>query len=235
MNEETTDPAPIEEVPETAPETPEIDPEILELVKSLDPETIKNAKNLDEFYKRVNAKSMEVAEERRKLEAERAAKPTPAPTKEGPSADDLDPHAQEVLRAFLARELGPVFSTFAEDRKDTEKQVWTDFTSVHSDVPPDLIAEKFYELGYDKTANTPVKYKAALEKCYKIAKADTVDVDALVEQKLAARLAELKAEGGEIVNVRAKRSEIEPKTRSEIDIVNDTSLTWDQKQALLNR
>lgn len=235
MNEETTDPAPIEEVPETAPETPEIDPEILELVKSLDPETIKNAKNLDEFYKRVNAKSMEVAEERRKLEAERAAKPTPAPAKEGPSADDLDPHAQEVLRAFIARELGPMFSTLVEDRQDTEKQIWTDFIAAHSDVPPDIIADKFNELGYNKTANTPAKYKAALDKCYKIGRADTLDVDAIVDAKVAEKLAALKADGGEIVNVRAKRSEIEPKTRSEIDIVNDTSLTWDQKQALLNR
>jgi hypothetical protein len=162
MSDEMTTTAPeTEEVeeqvsaPETAPDdAPGIDPELLEKVKNIDPEVLKNIENLDEFYKRVNRKSVEAAELRKQAEAILAT----AQTQKGAVADDdeveLDEKAQAVLRKFLQRELAPLVSTVVEDRKDTEARIWDDFATKHKDVDADLIVEKFYELGFDRTATT---------------------------------------------------------------------------------
>ncbi len=233
MSDEMTTTAPeteeVEEVsaPETAPDdAPSIDPELLEKVKNIDPEVLKNIENLDEFYKRVNRKSVEAAELRKQAEAILAT----AQTQKGAVADDdeveLDEKAQAVLRKFLQRELAPFVNTVVEDRQDTEKRLWEKFTEEHKDVDADLIVDKFYELGFDKTATTPAKYEAALEKAYKLARAETLDVDALVAQKVAEQLANIKKDGGEVVSVKEKKSGIEPTTKTAGDIVNDDELSW---------
>lgn len=243
--EETTTPVP--ETQEQEPQAPEeqqtpaegIDPELLELVKSLDPETLKNAKNLDDFYKRVNAKSMEAAQLKKqaeelmaRVESARTSAPT---TADDDDLDDLDPKSKELLRKLIAAEIAPLVGAIVEDRKDTERSIWSDFTAKHDDVPADAIAEKFYELGFDKTANTATKYKQALDKAYKLAKAETADIDAIVSQKLAERLAELKSTGGEVVEVRAKRSEVEPKAARDEDIISDNDIPWFKKMDLFNK
>lgn len=233
MSDEMTTTAPeteeVEEVsaPETAPDdAPSIDPELLEKVKNIDPEVLKNIENLDEFYKRVNRKSVEAAELRKQAEAILAT----AQTQKGAVADDdeveLDEKAQAVLRKFLQRELAPFVNTVVEDRQDTEKRLWEKFTEEHKDVDADLIVDKFYELGFDKTATTPAKYEAALEKAYKVARAETLDVDALVAQKVAEQLANIKKDGGEVVSVKEKKSGIEPSAKTASDIVNDDELSW---------
>ena len=221
MTEELTETTP-EEVPaEEATEAPgteapsdELPAEIIELVKSVDAEVLKNVKNLDEFYKRVNRKSMEAAEMMKKAEALLHTQPQ-TPTGSDDDTPDLDENAQKVLRRFLEKELGPVFSTLVEERRDSNQEIWADFTGAHTDVPADVIAEKFYELGFDQTANTPVKYKHALEKAYKLAKAETVDIDALIEERVAERIKDVKKEGGDVVAVREKRTPIEPAPKSD--------------------
>jgi hypothetical protein len=235
MSDELTEPTvTTEEVTEEAQEQPEsIDPELLELVKSLDPETLKNAKNLDEFYKRVNRMSMDVAEERKRLDAERAKAPSPTAAADD-SDDGLDEKARRIIDARVEAVLkSTVLPYMEQERKDTERKVWENFTNDHKDVPADAIAEKFYELGLDQTSTTSAKFAAALEKAYKVAKADSLDVDALVTQKVAERLAELKESGGEVVEVKQKKSAIEASPKTSSDIVNDTELTWVDKLALL--
>lgn len=231
---ETTDP--IEEVTETPEEKPEsIDPEILELVKSLDPETLKNAKNLDEFYKRVNRMSMDVAEEKRRLEAERAKAPSPTAA-DSDDDDGLDEKARRIIDARVEAVLkSTVLPYMEQERKDTERKVWENFTNEHKDVPADVIAEKFYELGLDQTSTTSAKFAAALEKAYKVAKADTVDVEALVTQEVQKRLAELKETGGEVVEVKQKKSAIEASPKTAADVMNDPELSWAQQFDILNK
>lgn len=230
MSDEMTTTAPeTEEVEEqvSQPETEEASDtdELLEKFKKLDPEVLKNIENLDEFYKRVNRKSVEAAELRKQAEAilATAQAPTSADTDD---EVELDDKAQAVLRKFLQRELAPFVNTVVEDRQDTEKRLWESFTEKHKDVDADIIVEKFYELGYDKTATTPAKYEAALEKAYKVARADTLDVDALVAQKVAEQLASIKKDGGEVVSVKEKKSGIEPSAKTAGDIVNDDELSW---------
>lgn len=230
MSDEMTITAPeTEEVEEqvSQPETEEASEtdELLEKFKKLDPEVLKNIENMDEFYKRVNRKSVEAAELRKQAEAILATAQTP----KGADTDDeveLDDKAQAVLRKFLQRELAPLVSTVVEDRKDTEARIWDDFATKHKDVDADLIVEKFYELGFDRTATTPAKYEAALEKAYKLARAETLDVDALVAQKVAEQLASIKKDGGEVVSVKEKKSGIEPSAKTAGDIVNDDGLSW---------
>ena len=230
MSDEMTTTAPeTEEVEEqvSQPETEEASEtdELLEKFKKLDPEVLKNIENMDEFYKRVNRKSVEAAELRKQAEAILATAQTP----KGADTDDeveLDDKAQAVLRKFLQRELAPLVSTVVEDRKDTESRIWDDFATKHKDVDADLIVEKFYELGFDRTATTPAKYEAALDKAYKLARAETLDVDALVAQKVAEQLASIKKDGGEVVSVKEKKSGIEPSAKTANDIVNDDGLSW---------
>ena len=230
MSDEMTTTAPeTEEVEEqvSQPETEEASDtdELLEKFKKLDPEVLKNIENMDEFYKRVNRKSVEAAELRKQAEAILATAQTP----KGADTDDeveLDDKAQAVLRKFLQRELAPLVSTVVEDRKDTEARIWDDFATKHKDVDADLIVEKFYELGFDRTATTPAKYEAALDKAYKLARAETLDVDALVAQKVAEQLASIKKDGGEVVSVKEKKSGIEPSAKTANDIVNDDGLSW---------
>lgn len=230
MSDEMTTTAPeTEEVEEqvSQPETEEASEtdELLEKFKKLDPEVLKNIENMDEFYKRVNRKSVEAAELRKQAEAilATAQAPTSADTDD---EVELDDKAQAVLRKFLQRELAPLVSTVVEDRKDTEARIWDDFATKHKDVDADLIVEKFYELGFDSTATTPAKYEAALEKAYKLARAETLDVDALVAQKVAEQLASIKKDGGEVVSVKEKKSGIEPSAKTAVDIVNDDGLSW---------
>ena len=122
MSDEMTNTAPeTEEVEEqvSQPETEEASDtdELLEKFKKLDPEVLKNIENMDEFYKRVNRKSVEAAELRKQAEAILATAQTP----KGADTDDeveLDDKAQAVLRKFLQRELAPLVSTVVEDRKE---------------------------------------------------------------------------------------------------------------------
>jgi hypothetical protein len=72
----------------------------------------------------------------------------------------------------------------------------------------------------------PAKYEAALDKAYKLARAETLDVDALVAQKVAEQLASIKKDGGEVVSVKEKKSGIEPAPKTAGDIVNDDGLSW---------
>lgn len=236
MSDDLTAPTVTTEEPVTeAPtaEEPGLDPELIERIKKLDPETLKNLDNLDEFYKRVNRKSMEAAELKKQAEAllANASSPRAATVDDD---DELDEKAQEVLRKFLQKELAPVFSGLVEERKEAEQQVWEKFTSSHTDVSADAIAEAFYELGFDKTANTPAKYADAVNKAYKYAKANTVDLEALAEQKAAEKLAALKETGGEVIAVKEKKSAIESPSKSVMDIINDDSLPWNERDKYLN-
>lgn len=245
MSEELTDTTVTTDEPTPAPETVQaepaddgISPELLAKIKSLDPEVLKNIENIDEFYKRVNRKSMDVAEERKRLEAERAKAPSPKAAADDDD-DELDERAQRIIDKrilhMMEAQLGPVFTTLAEERKEAEQATWEEFTSKHADVPADAIAEKFYELGFDKTANTPAKYQAAIQKAYKVAKADTLDVDALVAQKVREQLSSLKEGGDEVVAVKEKKSGIEPAPKGAADIINDPELSWVDKMLTLNR
>lgn len=245
MSDEMTTPAPeTEEVEEQVSEqeteqedAPSIDPELLEKVKNIDPEVLKNIENLDEFYKRVNRKSMEAAELQKQAEAILAT----AQARKGADADDddveLDEKAQRILNKVIDKrlrdELSPFISNIVEERKDTESRIWEDFTSKHKDVDADKIAEKFYELGFDKTATTPAKYEAALQKAYKVAHAETVDIDAIVAQRVAEQISSIKKEGGEVVSVKEKKSGIEPAPKGATDIVNDGDLSWVDKLRIL--
>lgn len=244
MSDETTTQAPETEVAEeqvseneTVQEDAEgIDPELLEKVKNIDPEVLKNIENLDEFYKRVNRKSMEAAELQKQAEAILAT----AQAKTGADDDDdveLDENAQRILNKVIEKklrdELSPFIDTIVEERKDTEARIWEDFSSKHTDVDADKIVEKFYELGFDKTATTPAKYEAALQKAYKVAQAETVDIDAIVAQKVAEQLSSIKDGGGEVVSVKEKKSGIEPAPKGATDIVNDAELSWVDKLKIL--
>jgi len=236
MTEPTvTDEEPVTEAPTTTEEQPpEVDPALLERIKKLDPETLKNLDNLDEFYKRVNRKSMEAAELKKQAEALLAN----APSQKAATVDDdevgLDEKAQEVLRKFLQKELGPVFNTLATERQEQQQQAWQEFVDSHTDVPADAVYDAFYELGFDKTATTPAKYVDAIKKAYKYAKANTVDLEALAEAKAAEKLAALKDKGEEVVAVKEKKSSIEPPSRTIMDIINDDSISWQERDRILN-
>lgn len=239
MSEELTTPIVTEEPAIEAPEAPaqpEVDPDILALaakMQGIDPEVLKEMENLSEFKKRVNRKSMEAAEMLKQAQAALATAPTPAVAEDDDA--ELDDAAQNVLRKFMQKEFAPVLSTIIEERKETNQKLWEDFTNKHEDVPSDAIAEAFYELGFDQTANTPAKYAAAIEKSYRYARANTVDVDALAEQKAVEKLAALKQGGGDVVAVREKKSGVEPTPVSDADVIENPDMPWDKMFKFLNR
>ena len=240
MTDELTETTAAPEVEVEAPEAQEPenpDAELIAKLKSLDPETLKNLDNLDEFYKRVNRKSMEAAELRKQAEAMLANAPGQKAAPVDDDDEELDERAQRIIdkriKRIMESELAPVFSTMVEERKEAEQREWEGFTSAHTDVPADAIAEAFYELGFDKTANTPAKYAEALKKAYRYAKAN--DLDALAEQKAAEKIAALKGKGEEVVAVKEKKSGIEPAPKSEADLMNDPDIPWYQKISALNR
>lgn len=243
MSDELTETTAAPEVEVEAPEAPEVqteenpDAELIAKLKSLDPETLKNLDNLDEFYKRVNRKSMEAAELRKQAEAMLATAPSPKAATVDDDDEELDERAQRIIdkriKRIMESELAPVFSTMVEERKEAEQHVWEDFTSSHTDVPADAIAEAFYELGFDKTANTPAKYADAIKKAYRYAKAN--DLEALAEAKAVEKLAALKDKGDEVVAVKEKKSGIEPAPKSELDLMNDPDIPWYQKFASINK
>lgn len=212
------------EAPQAVPETDEAVEKLKALIAD-DPEILKKVENLHEFEKRVNKKSMEAAELRKQAES-LLKQAQSAPKTEASSDDDieLDDRAQAVLRKFLEKELAPVFSTIAEERKESEQAIWGDFTESHGDVPADLVVDKFYELGLDKTANTPQKYKRALETAYKAAKAE--NIDAIIAERIEQELSKVKASGDEVVAVKEKRSAIAPTPESANDIINNPDIPW---------
>ena len=239
--EETPEEEVGEEAEEEETETPEEekptgadqpDDEIVEWLKSLDEddreELLKGG--LKKFHARLNAKSRELAEKMRQLETPKES-PKEQPQEESP--DDLpplDPKAQKVLDAWLESRLGPFISQQQAREKEEADSIWTEFVEAHNDVAADLIAQSYYDLGFDKTVGSPSEYKTALLKAYKLARAERLED--LVAEGVEEKVSEIR-EDGKPVKVRRRRTPVEEKPKTIEDVIEGAQSFSELTDALL--
>ncbi len=196
-----------------------VDVEYLQAVK---PEI----QNLKGFYSKVNKRNQELVERQKQLESKGA------PPVEEDEDIDLDPQAQKVLRKFIQKEFEPLLSTIEAERTESAASLLDEFVSEHRDVPTDKLYEAMEELGLWQVTNTPTKLKRALTTAYKYVKANSSDVEAEIERRVAAQLKSLKSDDTEIVDVKAKRSAVTP-TRTLGSVVDDPNMSWPEMMKAL--
>ena len=231
MSEETTtSTTEAAEAAETSTETtaPELTDEQIAAHLGVDPayfaEVKGNIQNLDKFYAKVNKRNMDL------IEAQKQVAQAPIASDDDDDID-LDESSQKVLRKFLARELAPFLNTVQATTYDAMQDTALEFAAGHTDVPPAAVDAAMEEIG-GWNASTPAQLKRNLERAYKLAKADTSDIDAVVEAKLAERLAAVKGDGEEIVEVKPKRGTV-TSPRSEAEILADPNISPQEKWKML--
>lgn len=201
MSEETTEiqqeaPATEETTPTEAP-TPQFTDEQLAAALGVDVEFFTsevkpNAQNFNKLYSKLNQKSMTLAEREKALKESASAAP--------PSVDDddedveLDARAQKALKKFVEKEYGGYFSTIQEQLATSVSQVIEKFSQKASDVDANRVTELMDEYGL-WTKNS-AQLEKNLDRVYKLVKAESLDVDAIAEQKAQEKFEKLLEEKG---------------------------------------
>lgn len=218
------------EATEEAPSTPDTESIVNDWLqaKGIDPNEfdIKKAASLSKWEKEVSRKSSELGAIAKQLEsAPKVAEPSvefdPAELKnlkDALKAIGVDPDVLSNQASFAA--------TAVEEQME---EVADTFFESHNDLDKDVVIDELLGLGINPNTLTPAKFKKALNQAYKVAKANTLDIDAIVEKRLAAKLAELKGEDEEVVSVKKGRSTAAGGHKNLSDALDDTSLSfWDK-------
>lgn len=226
--------------PEAAPEeAPAITPEQVAAFLGIPVEEVDTAKNVGELYKRANNYNREA-----KAAYDKSTQPQ-APAQMTPASDDdpfsaFDEATAKALRAGVEAEakklIGPIIYE-QQQRKVNELQgAINDFHEAHaseSTYSYDTVVNTINELGLDVVMNNPnataSQVKKVLNTAYKFAQASTVDVEKAAEDKAAEIIAQSKAKGEEVVNIKPKR----PVPSSATPDLMDPNLTPEQRYALV--
>lgn len=214
---------------EATPTTPELtDDAVLAYLnkkygKEFTPKELERLNNLDEMAKEVNRARSEIG---------RAKKAAPAPTDDDEvDIDSIDPKTRKLLKKFVEQEFGAALSLPNVMAEDEVNEAIDEFTESHKDVPPELLGEVIAELeavGAGPKKPTKRETTKFLKVAYDIARARTLDTDAIkaaAKQDVLAELAKQAKEKGEVVAVE-KKSGVSDKV--DADAENASKGFWDR-------
>jgi len=209
------------------PSTEDIAKEYLKQ-QGIDPDAFdfKKASKLSEWEKSLNKKSSELGSIAKQLESTKTA-PIQTNTSEKKFADEDLANLKDALKA-VGLDPDAVMGSMSYVKQTVEEQraeIASDFFTQHGDIDQDEIIKVMYEDGINLETITPARLKRELNKAYKLVKADTLDIDALVEQKLKERLDKLNEDGGELVEVRKGRGQ-KGGNKTLDDVFNDPSMDF---------
>lgn len=225
-----------EDLTETVPEVTEgetVEPEgPSEAEKALAEREAKVA----EWEAKLQRQSSDLGRIAKELETARATTPASVPD-DGP---DFDPQELATLeRAMKKLGIDPKeVSTFVAMTKQNVSaeidDVADSFFSEHKDVEPNDIIAEITDMGYDVRTLAPVQLKKVMNKAYKNVKVAKFDPEAEAQRLYEAKLAELKADGSDIKEIKKGTGNLPGAHRDYADVANDESLTFFDKMDSLS-
>lgn len=162
-------------------------------------------KNLDEMAREVMREKSELGR------AKKAAAPAaPATADEDVDLDSIDPKTAKLLRAFIQSEFGAALTLPTIQAEDEVSEAIDEFIASHTDVAPEVLGRVIADLESVGAGPKKPTRRATIEfmkVAYNVAKAQTMDVDALkkaAKDEALEELAKEASEKGEVFKVEKK-------------------------------
>ena len=190
---------------------------------------------LKDFERKVNARSTELGAIAKQLEQ---SKPV-APVDDGID-DDTKKEMRKLLKG-IGLDPDEVTNVIAMAKRSTEEareEAFNSFVSSHDDVDAEKLVYALMDSGVDPNSLSPAALKRELDKTYKVVKAESIDPEAIAKKAVADYLANLKKQGvdeSDIVEVKKGRSSATGAHRSVDDVMADKSLTFIERQTLMDK
>jgi hypothetical protein len=195
----------------------------------------KKAKNLSAWEKDTNAKASDLGRIAKELEAAReSSKPAEENT--------LDADTQKELKAAL-KAVGLDVDSITNALKiaqttvdEGREEAFESFVAAHDDVEPSKLIGSLIESGHDPAKLTPAALRRELNRAYKVIKADELDPEAIAKKAVDDYIAGLSKKGvkpDEVVEVKKGRGSAAGAHRNLDDVVDDPSVSFFDKMAML--